>query len=112
MALNIALKFTEGQLTPNEVLLCKRAFTVLHTSYPGHTWGVDIDGAMMTIRNKRLGNWGYRINLLCESNIEWAAMMAGGECLERFNQRRGMVDIDSIKALPTDAKQNPVPTDA
>lgn len=109
--MNIALD-VEGAPTANEMLFCKRALAVLHTAYPGHIWGVDIDGAMMTIRNKRLGNWGYRISLLMSDNIEYEAMMAGGECLERFNQARGKADIDSIKELKTDARSNPVPVNA
>ena len=102
----------EASVTPNEAILSRRVIATLHKHYPGHEWGVKIEDAMLTINNRRfVGQWGYRINLL--EHTDWAldkeVMRAGGQFLERFWQKRGKRDEDSIRELPRDARGHMLP---
>lgn len=90
---------TDPGVTPGEARMAKQALAALHTSYPGHQWGTDMQGAFMIIRNKRLtGKYGYRINLLVTSDIQAEARRAGGEILERYRQPRGAMNNDRLQA--------------
>lgn len=102
----------DGVLTPNEEVLAKRVLATLHQHYPGHIWGVDVDGAMVNVRNKRIvSQYGYRINtlLMADWALDKEVVKAGGELLERFRQRRGRRDEDSIREQPRDLRGHFVP---
>ena len=101
----------EGPLNANEITLLRRAMTLLNFHYPGFPWGAEVDKAMLTIRNKMLGTWGYRINLLLhtEESLDHEIVMSGGECLERFRQPRAKADIDRLEEQPKDARGFMVP---
>ena len=106
--------YAEGVLTPQEQALAKRLLETLHRAYPGHPWGVEINGALVTIRNRSLGQWGYRINLLMQHStaaLERATLMGAGECLERFFQPRGAPRTADLATLPRNARGAPVPPD-
>lgn len=101
----------EGQLTFTEDMMARRAIEVLHRHYPGHPWGVSIDAAMLVIKHKNFGHWGFRINMLLftESMLDREIVKAGGECLERFSQPRGRADGDRMSAHPKDSRGVMVP---
>lgn len=99
-------------MTPTETVLAKRVLATLHQHYPGHVWGVEVDGAMINVRNKRLvSEYGYRINTLLHSDagLDVEVMRAGGEVLERFRQRRGARNEDTIREQPRDLRGHFVP---
>ncbi len=103
---DISGKLVEAaNITINELFLAKRAAEQLHTKYPGHLWAVSIDGSFLDVRNMALsGNWGFRVSLremYSASDWDKKIMRAGGELLERYKQRRGVIDVASILALPT-----------
>lgn len=101
----------EGAFTANEDVIAKNALTVLHRNFPGHEWGIAIDKALLTVKNKRFGQWGYRINMLLhtDSRLYNEVYIAGAECLERFCQPRGKIDVDKINSQPRDARGVMVP---
>lgn len=80
----------------------------LNTAYPGHLWAVNVQGAqgIVTIHNLMLSaKYGYLLHLdkrYSASEARKAAIMAGGEILERFKVRRGRMDEAKMADLPTD----------
>ncbi len=94
------------QITANEYNLARNAAEVLHKHYPGHLWAVDVQGSVMNIRDINLsGTWGYTLHIpVFYSGSDWdrKVMLAGGELLERFKQKRGSMNELSIFELPTD----------
>lgn len=89
-----------------EISLAKRATAVLMQHYPKHLWAVNVDnhGGIITVKNLAFsGNWGYVIKLsqLTMSSLK-EVVMAGGEILERYNQRRGTCDWEAVLESPRD----------
>lgn len=93
------------RIAMNEYFMAKHAGELLHKHYPGHLWAVNIDGAMMDIRDLYLsGDWGYRLKIgQMFSGSDWdkKIMRAGGEILERYEQARGHADEAALHILPT-----------
>lgn len=93
------------QIAINEFFLAKHAAEILHKHYPGHLWAVSVDGYFLDVRNLYLdGKWGFRLAIpTMYSSSEWdkRVLMAGGEILERYRQRRAHADDAAINALPT-----------
>lgn len=81
----------------------------LHEAYPGHLWAVTCEGekGIATVRNLALaGNYGFVLHLaklFSGSELKRAAVMAGGEMLERYKLTRGAARLDEIENLPTTA---------
>jgi hypothetical protein len=102
----------EGQLVESpqisvlEFNLCKNAAELLHKHYPGHLWAVSINGSVLDVRNLFLsGEWGFRLHVpAIYSSSDWdkRIITAGGEILERYKHRRGVVHEGHIHDLPTD----------
>lgn len=96
-----------ASLSANDMVLAKAMTETLQQHYPGHLWGVHVDGfqGMADIRNLGLsGNWGYRMKLgTMYSASSWSArvIQAGGEILERYRISRGRVNHDQLALLPT-----------
>lgn len=91
---------TDPGVTPSETHLARLALTALHTNYPGHQWGTEMQGAHMIIRHRALtGKYGFRIPLLTTSDIQSAAKHAGGEILERYRQPRGVQRQDRFQDI-------------
>jgi hypothetical protein len=92
------------QIAINEFFMAKNAADHLHKHYPGHLWAVAIDGGFLDIRDLYLsGDHGYRLKIgqmFSGSDWEKKIMRAGGEILERYRQRRGVVDEAGIHTLP------------
>lgn len=80
----------------------------LHEAYPGHLWAVTCEGekGIATVRNLALaGSYGFVLhlaNFYSGSELKRAAIMAGGEVLERYKVSRGRACADEIASLPTD----------
>lgn len=102
----------EGQLveatgiTVLEYNLCKNAAELLHKHYPGHLWAVSVSESILDVRNLLFsGEWGFRLHVpAIYSSSDWdkSIIRAGGEILERYKHRRGVVHEDHISDLPTD----------
>lgn len=89
---------TDPGVTPAETRIARQALTALHTHYPGHQWGTEMQGAHMIIRHRALtGRYGFRINMLITNDISKAATIAGGEILERYRQPRGVQRQDRFQ---------------
>ena len=93
-------------ITANELVMAKGAAEKLHEHYPGHLWGVSVEGSRLIIKNMALaGDWGYALfipQIYSASSLDKDVIKAGGEILERYHQARGQVDYASLIALPTD----------
>lgn len=95
-----------------DIELAKAMSEVLQHHYPGHSWGVNVDGAqgIATIKNFRLsGNWGFVLHLKQFSSSEYArrVVMAAGELLERYRLSRGHFRQAEFDALRVDGLGNP-----
>ena len=91
-----------------DLLLSKDLAEALNSQYPGHLWGVRVQGehGMATIHNLMLsGEWGYVLKLdktYSASDLRRRAIKAGGEILERFKVLRGRLDDDRMADMATD----------
>lgn len=80
----------------------------LNEQYPGHLWAVNVKGeqGIATVHNLMLsGQWGFILKLdknYSASDFRRRVIKAGGELLERYNVRRGVVDQAQLAALPMD----------
>ena len=96
----------EDQITANDMVLAKEMADALFAHYPGHLWGVTVDGkqGMAYIRNLSLsGKYGYKLRLVANysaSEFRKRVIRAGGEILERYRLDRGPVKQDQIDNLP------------
>lgn len=91
---------TDPGVTPQESRLARQALSALHTHYPGHQWGTEMQGAHMIIRHRALtGKHGFRIPLLTTDDISAAAKHAGGEILERYRQPRKTQNRDRFQDI-------------
>jgi hypothetical protein len=96
------------QIAANDEVIAKEMADALFTAYPGHLWAVHVDGkqGMADIRNLHLsGKYGYRLRMpliYSASAFKKDVLRAGGEILERFDQRRGKVNPDHIETMPVD----------
>jgi hypothetical protein len=92
------------RIAMNEYFMAKNAAELLHKHYPGHLWATAIDGGFLDIRNLMIsGDMGYRVKigqLFSGSDWDKKVMRAGGEILERYRKRRGVVDEAGIHNLP------------
>lgn len=81
--------------TVKDMALAKQAGDLLEKTYPGHAWMVSIEQGIMNIWTLRLSHqWGYRIlvdDLDGDPTLR-KVVMAGGECLERYNIKRAEFD--------------------
>lgn len=104
---------TPALASANDYITAKNIAETLHKHYPGHVWAVTCEGrtGMATIRNLALSaTYGYYIRLVelnGDSHMR-IVIKAGGEILERFNQRRGAMNSAHIEALPHAANGFPV----
>lgn len=77
----------------------------LLTCYPGHVWAVTVISGVAQIRNFLLsGVWGFQIPLDKIDPEMKVIMRAGGEVLERYNQRRGWADREACYEIKRDWK--------
>lgn len=94
------------QLAANDLVTAKQTAELLHKHYPGHAWAVSCEEGVVEVRNLALsGEWGFRLfrdQAFSGSEYDKKVMRAGGEILERYKLRRGMVNQDHLQELQTD----------
>lgn len=92
---------------------------LLAGAYPGHLWHIeaDVHGGSCRIINLSLSTgpgarpWGFVLHLAkiaTASELRRKVLLAGGEVLERYKQRRGAKDDDAIDDLPHDFRGMPI----
>lgn len=92
----------------NDMNMAKTLSEALNKHYPGHLWGVNVEGrtGLITIRNLYLsGQWGYVLKIgdvYSISALERDAVRAGGEILERFAMSRAQFKADLYASKPVD----------
>lgn len=98
------------EVAANEMVLAKSMADTLHKHYPGHMWGVNVEGGVANVRNLSLsGEFGFRVRLpeiYSASQFDKQIMRAGGEILERFRVSRGTKGLEQAACLPTDYAGN------
>jgi len=111
--MNLVMEAQDENMTATlaEMDTAKKMAEALHTHYPYHLWGVEVDsqGGIAKVFNLRLsGRWGFIIKLadLYSDPDMMRVVRAGGELLERYKLKRGMFDADAYNALPTDRAGN------
>lgn len=91
-----------------DLALSKDLGEALNSQYPGHLWGVRVQGeqGIATIHNLMLSaEWGYVLLLsksYSASDLRQRAIKAGGEILERFKVVRGRLNDDNMASMETD----------
>ena len=74
----------------NDHTLAKNVAETLEKKYPGGFWAVNVMDGSVTVKSLRLsGNWGFVMHADKIDNDYRSVVMAGGEILERFKQKRG-----------------------
>jgi hypothetical protein len=92
-------------VVPADFFLSKQIAEILDKAYPGHLWGVNVDGEQGIARvfNLRLsGQWGFILHLSemkYQDEIQRNALQAGGELLERYRLARGRYNQDEYSDL-------------
>jgi hypothetical protein len=87
--------------TLTEATLMRDVLATLNKHYPGHVWAVEVSGGVLGVKAPGLnGLMGFAIRQDRVSTKR--VVMAGGEILERFRQRRAAMDIDQYR----DARRN------
>jgi hypothetical protein len=104
-----------ARLSVSEIATAKQIAETLHQHYPGHAWAVNVDehNGIATIKNMMLsGHYGFVLHLpdVCSATqLARQAVMAGGELLERYRQRRGAINVPAILAEPVNSAGNLIP---
>ena len=89
----------------NDHVLAKNVAETLEKKYPGWFWAVNVMDGVVTVKSLRLsGNWGFVIHADKIDNDYRIVVMAGGEILERFRQKRGKFNNTLYNDLNMDAK--------
>ena len=85
--------------TLSEAMLMRDVLAVLDRHYPKHIWSVDVSGGVVSVKAPGLnGVMGFAIRQ--DRVTPKKIMLAGGEILERFRQKRGKADRDHYRAIP------------
>lgn len=98
----------------NEMVIAREMADILHTTYPGHVWAVNVDrsGGVAHVRNLALsGQWGFVLRLpdiYSASEMRREVVRAGGEILERYRLKRGQMDWERYDELKTDVAGRPI----
>ena len=81
-------------------ILAKNVAEVLDKKYPGWLWAVHSMDGVVTVKSMLLsGNWGFVLHANKIDNDYKTVMRAGGEILERYNQKRGTFNQDIYNDL-------------
>ena len=89
----------------NDHTLAKNVAETLEKKYPGWFWAVNVMDGVVTVKSLRIsGNWGFVIHADKIDNDYKMVVMAGGEILERFRQKRGKFNNTLYNDLNMDAK--------
>jgi hypothetical protein len=86
-------------------MLAKNISEKLEEKYPGWLWAVHVMDGLVNVKSMRLsGNWGFVLHTDKIDNDYKMVVMAGGEILERFRQRRGEFNETIYSDLRMDDK--------
>jgi hypothetical protein len=89
----------------NDHTLAKNVAETLEKKYPGWFWAVNVMDGVVTVKSLRIsGNWGFVMHADKIDNDYKMVVMAGGEILERFRQKRGKFNNTLYNDLNMDAK--------
>ena len=89
----------------NDHTLAKNVAETLEKKYPGWFWAVNVMDGIVTVKSLRIsGNWGFVMHADKIDNDYKMVVMAGGEILERFRQKRGKFNNTLYNDLNMDAK--------
>jgi len=101
-----ALMTASPDIDANDFVVAKEMADILHTTYPGHIWAVNVQNGFADVRNLALsGSMGYRIkqpSVYSASEMKRRVVRAGGEILERYRVRRGRHHVEDISSLQVD----------
>ena len=97
-------QIAKAGFTPAELALAKQVSNALDASYPGHLWGVTVQGPRLIVHNMLLaGNWGFVVfipHIYSASSLKADCIHYAGELLEHYNVARGAADVEAIAAMP------------
>jgi hypothetical protein len=89
----------------NDHITAKNVAEVLDRKYPGWLWAVNCMDGVVTVKSMLLsGNWGFVMHSDKIDGDYKSVMRAGGEILERYNQKRGSFNQDKYSDLVMDDK--------
>jgi|TARA_R100001530_G_scaffold65934_3_gene47200 hypothetical protein len=89
----------------NDHMLAKNVAEKLEEKYPGWLWAVSVTDGVVGVKSMLLsGNWGFILHADKIDNDYKMVVMAGGEILERFKQKREGFDSTKYNDLTMDAK--------
>ena len=89
----------------NDNMLARNIAEKLEEKYPGWLWAVHVMDGVVSVKSMRLsGNWGFVLHTDKIDNDYKMVVMAGGEILERFRQKRGQFDDNLYHDLSMDSK--------
>ncbi len=89
----------------NDHILAKNIAEKLEEKYPGWFWAVHVMDGLVAVKSLRLsGNWGFVLHSDKIDNDYKKVVMAGGEILERFRQKRGKFNETLYNDLEMDSK--------
>jgi len=89
----------------NDHTLAKNVAETLEKKYPGWFWAVNVMDGIVTVKSLRIsGNWGFVMHADKIDNDYKMVVMAGGEILERFRQKRGKFNNTLYNDLNMDAR--------
>lgn len=115
MSDHLLLAEDAARMAASEMEKAKLIAETLLEHYPGHQWACNVDepNGIATVVNLGLsGKHGFVLHLkdaYSTSKLKRMAIMAGGEVLERYRQRRGAVDPAAIAAMAVDVSGNHIP---
>ena len=86
-------------------VLAKNVAEVLDKKYPGWLWAVNVMDGVVTVKSMLLsGNWGFVLHADKIDNDYKNVMRAGGEILERYNQKTGKFNQTKYSDLKINEK--------
>lgn len=92
-----------------EYELAKDVATQLDKIYPNHLWMVTVQGGVTYVRNMALeGKWGFILHNNKLDDVRKAAVLAGGELLERFKISRSKPGADQARDFLQERMQQSV----
>ena len=114
--INSSIHPVEGHaLEVADITLAKNVAEALHSHYPGHLWGVNVnsEGGVVDIKNFRISSR-YGIRLLLntltpfDSRAKRTIINSGGEMLERARMPRGKATgelAQNVEGIPNRHKE-------
>ena len=105
--IELASTLEDAKQVSLDMAVSKRILETLYKHYPEYPWAIKVQKGRASIKNMATsGEEGYAINFdthdFSASNLDAAIVRAGGEVLERFGLRRGVMDGMQVSELRSD----------